>query len=230
MKNEMNRRTGGSNCLKGWKMAGQLAKARGWLPVALFLLLAFTGCQAPMPQFSPEMLGDSTSAKSESIVLREGDSVSITFPGNPGLNVVGQQIRRDGRITLPDNKGEFQAAGLTPSEMEKKLLEKYSDLVDKRVTVSAISAFPIFVTGCVLKPGKILEDRPVTVLEAILEAGGPDITKANMKKVKVIRKEDDGHTKNYELNLKNTLQGKGTDQFYLKPHDIVYVPERFIWF
>jgi len=36
--------------------------------------------------------------------------------------------------------------------------------------------------------------------------------------------------KNYKLNLKAVLQGKQNEPFYLKPADIVYVPERFSMF
>jgi hypothetical protein len=35
---------------------------------------------------------------------------------------------------------------------------------------------------------------------------------------------------NYTLNLKLVLQGRQGTPFYLKPADIVYVPEKFSWF
>ena len=91
------------------------------------------------------------------------------------------------------------------------------------------SSFPVFVTGAVLKPGKIVSDHSMTALEAIMEAGGPDYTKANLKAVKVIRLED-GQFKTYTLDLKLLLEGKGNEPFYLKPSDIVRVPERFVLF
>jgi protein involved in polysaccharide export with SLBB domain len=85
------------------------------------------------------------------------------------------------------------------------------------------------VTGAVLRPGKVTSDHPLSALEAIMEAGGPDYTKANLKAVTVIRHED-GKTQNYTLNLRNVLKGQSAEPFYLKPSDIVYVPERFTWF
>ena len=51
------------------------------------------------------------------LLLREGDSVRISFPGAPTLNTL-QQIRRDGMITLP-LVGEFKAAGLAPSRRKR---------------------------------------------------------------------------------------------------------------
>ena len=62
-----------------------------------------------------------------------------------------------------------------------------------------------------------------------MEAGGFDMTRANMDAVTVIRMEE-GKTKNYVLNLKAVIDGKSHDPFYLKPSDIVHVPEKFSWF
>ena|ERR1035438_774481 len=57
----------------------------------------------------------------ESLILREGDTVRIAFPGSGNLNTI-QQIRRDGRISLP-LVGDFKAAGMTPSNLEKELVK-----------------------------------------------------------------------------------------------------------
>ena len=123
------------------------------------------------------------------------------------------------------------AAGLTASELEKELIKLYGpQLQTKEVTVAVeSSAFSVYVTGAVLRPGKITSDRPMTALEAVMEAGGFDYTKANLKAVTVIRSEN-GKTEHHKLNLKGVLQAETTEQFSLKPYDIIYVPERFSWF
>jgi polysaccharide export outer membrane protein len=166
---------------------------------------------------------------SDSIVLSPGDTVRITFPGAENLNRVAL-IRRDGYVTLP-LIGEFKAAGLRPREMEKQLLELYGpQLQTKEVSVAVeSSAFPVYVTGAVLRPGKILSDRPLTALEAVMEAGGFDYSKANLKAIRVLRTRE-GRTEQYTLNLKRVLQGQESQQFQLKPGDIVYVPEKFNFF
>jgi polysaccharide export outer membrane protein len=183
---------------------------------------------APAPAAQPPSTGPSQ-PQTESLLLREGDTVRISFPGAPNLNCV-QQIRRDGKVNLP-LIGEFKAVGLAPSDMEKQLIELYGpQLQVKEVTVTMeSSAFPIYVSGAVLRPGKILSDRPISAMEAIMEAGGFDYNKANMKSVRVIRHEQ-GRTEYHSLNLKRELQGKQTEPFALKPLDIIYVPERFTWF
>jgi polysaccharide export outer membrane protein len=166
------------------------------------------------------------STNSDLLVLHEGDTLAVTFAGAPDLNTLAV-IRRDGRITLK-SLGEFKAAGLTPPEMEKELIQLYgAQLQNKDVSVAVqSSAFPVYVTGAVLRPGKILSDRPLTALEAIMEAGGFDYTKADLKSVRVLRTEN-GRTTHYTVNLKRVLQGQEGAQFNLKPADILYVPEKF---
>jgi polysaccharide export outer membrane protein len=211
------------NCLKA-----------GLTAVLGFILMGCQTSNQPPAQASwpgtPEATQDKPheTAKADLIVLREGDTVRVTFPGAPTLNAV-QQIRRDGRISLP-LIGEFQAAGLTPPQMEQELLKQYGpQLQSKEVTVSVdSSAFPIYVTGAVLRPGKIMTDRPLTALEAIMDAG-IDYNRANLKTVRVVRTEN-GQTKHYNLNLKDVLNGESENQFTLKPQDIVFVPEKFSWF
>jgi len=192
--------------------------------LAVGILTAMAGCQTVQTK-APVEPADQANA----IILREGDLLKITFPGAPNLND-SQQIRRDGKIAL-SMVGEVVAAGLTPADLEKEILKLYSSqLVTKEVTVTVTSSsFPIFVTGAVIRPGKILSDHPITALEAIMEAGGVDYTKADLGHVRVVRNEKGG-TKNYTLNLKQAFEAKQSIPFYLKPSDIVYVPEKFSWF
>ena len=170
-----------------------------------------------------------TSSRPESITLREGDTVRIAFPGSPNLNT-SQQIRRDGKLSLP-LIGEVKAAGLTPVELEKELLKLYApQLVSKEVNVSLeSSAYFVFVTGAVARPGRIVFDRPISLLEAVIDAG-VDYSKANLKQVTVIRHQPGQEAHYYHLNLKRELQGQGSEPFYLQPSDIVFVRERFTWF
>jgi len=194
--------------VSGCKTAGEPAGSSG--------TGAFTQVNPPEP------------AKPDVIVLHEGDTVRVSFPGAPSLNAV-QQIRRDGRITLP-LLGEFQAAGLTPTEMEKELIKQYGpQLQSKEVTVSVDSAaFPVYVTGAVIRPGRLTSDRPLTALEAVMDAG-VDYNRANLKSVRVVRTEN-GKTEYYTLDLRKVLKGESGNQFSLKPQDIVFVPEKFSWF
>ncbi len=182
------------------------------------VIVPLSGCRGVTPLYDTDLVPYS------SVSLREGDTVIITFPGSPNLNAT-QQIRRDGKIDL-QLAGEVTAAGRTPAELEKELLKLYEpQLVLKQVSVTLqSSAYPVFVTGSVVKPGKIMADRPISDLEAIMEAGGFDPAKADMRSVIIFRHEN-GQVKRYKRNLKRVLEKKG-QLFYLRPADIIYVPEK----
>ena len=200
---------------------------------ALSAVLLFSGCKSSEVSSADLAAAQSAQAYSgqagDKLLLREGDTVRLNFPGAPNLNAT-QAIRRDGKLALT-LVGEVQAAGLTPAELEKKLLELYGpQLQTKELTVTLeSSAFPVYVTGAVLKPGKVISDHPLTALEAISEAGGFDMNKADLKNIRVVRN-DGKKTEYFTLNLKAYIAGKNTYIFRLKPSDILFVPERFVWF
>jgi polysaccharide biosynthesis/export protein len=194
---------------------------------ALALALAFsTGCEAPPPIPSGE------AEQHEELTLREGDAVKVSFPGAPNLDVAPQPVRRDGKITLPI-LGEVTAAGLTPIELQDQLTKQLSgQLQSKEVVVTVVSSsFSVFVDGSVLRPGRIDTDRPLTVLEAVMQAGGFDYLHADTANVLVIRHKTGSKGYDYiTIDLKQVLDGKKTDLFYLAPNDVVHVPQKFNWF
>lgn len=187
-----------------------------------------TGCRTAGPPVSSALM-QQASAKDEAIVLREGDVVRLSFPGAPNLDDT-QQIRRDGKLALKQG-GEITAVGKTLADLEKEVLKVYeAQLVVKQVSVSlGSSAYPIFVIGAVLRPGKVMADRPLSVFEAIMEAGGPDFARANTKEVLVLREGASGLT-TFKFNLKETLEGRSAPSFFVKPSDVIYVREKFSWF
>ncbi len=194
------------------------------LALGSLTLLAASGCAT-----SRSSAVSQTPPQAEPQMLRAGDVVKISFPRTPTLDTT-QQIRRDGKINLY-LVGEVAAADASPVELEKKLLDLYaSQLVSKEVRVTVVSsAFSVFVTGAVLRPGKLTPERTLTAFEAIMEAGGFDNAKADTKSVTVIRN-DNGQTRHFTVNLKAILDGKASEPFYLQAYDVVYVPERFSWF
>jgi len=192
----------------------------------LSILMASAGCEAP--NTSAPITANVTQPDEQT--LQEGDVIKVSFPGTPTLQAEPQTVRLDGRVTLPI-LGEVVVRGETPSALEKELSKKYANqLLSNEVVVTVVSSSAAyFVSGEVLRPGKITPDRPISALEAIMEAGGFNTDQADTKAVVVIRKEN-GVTHNYTLNLQLVLDGKDNKQFFLKPFDIVYVPRKFSMF
>jgi polysaccharide export outer membrane protein len=158
--------------------------------------------------------------------LGPGDEIRVVFSGAPELNTQ-QKIQPGGNVSLPII-GEITAAGKSIASLQRQLSSLYQPhLQDSRVTVSlAATAAGVYVSGAVLRPGKLPLDRPMTVLEAVMEAGG-FTPMAKTKQVVVVRNEG-GTSKNYVLNLHQALNGTESTPFYLRPYDIIFVKEN-LW-
>ena len=182
------------------------------------------------PQASGSQISKpSKTDQAEPLLLQEGDVVNISFPGSSTLNTT-QQIRRDGKIVIP-LIGEITAAGMTPVQLQDELIKLYAPQVATKqiiVTVQS-STYRVYVSGAVLRSGPVQSDSPLSVLDAIMEAGGFDTTKANLKAVVVVRQGPEGTTK-FKLNLDAAMKGAKQKPFLLEPSDIVFVPEKFTWF
>jgi polysaccharide export outer membrane protein len=201
------------------------------LAMLVALVMVAVGCNTTSPpEFPLPNMEAFRTNHTETVVLREGDTIKLTFPSAANLNT-SPKIQRDGTISL-QLVGEVKAAGKTLTELHEELLKVYKDQIEsKQIDVELVSSeFPVYVTGAVLSPHKVMSDHPMTVLQAIMECGGFDYTKANMKSVTVLR-EDGKRLKSYTVDLKKVMKGYPTkDQFYVQPEDIVFVPERFNWF
>jgi polysaccharide export outer membrane protein len=236
----MNISTGGSNqnavspCVRA---------AVGWRLLTAFPLLVATmllaGCQSPSPMYPqdavygqtanpaaalPQSL-DARTAGYAASSLAEGDVVTISFQYSTNFDVV-QKIALDGMLNL-ETVGPVKAAGRTVVELQTELARLYKPQVkDDVVTVKIIaSSDSVYLSGAVIRPGKIPMERPMTAIEAIMEAGGFDPNRANLSDVIVLRLEQ-GKQKSYILNLKRAIRGQDEQPFYLKPFDIVHVPTK----
>jgi len=156
--------------------------------------------------------------------LGPGDVVRLTFSGAPEYNQV-QKVRTDGRISVPI-VGEVIADGKRPGDLQRELAGAYkSQMQNSEVVVSLENgAIPVYVSGYVNRPGKILCDRPTTVLEAIMEAGGFQEGYANPKKVLLVRKASGQHVPT-TLDLSPALKGQSMCASYVSAYDVIYVPE-----
>ena len=193
---------------------------RAPLALALSLLLPLTGCQSTTTPPAPSPANEA---------LRAGDVVRIAFPRSPALDLT-QQIRRDGKINLY-LVGEVNAAGLTPAELETRLVASYaSEIVSHEVRVTVVSsAFSVFVTGAVLRPGRLNAERTLTAFDAIMEAGGFDLARADTRAVRIIR-QNEGRAITFTFDARAVLEGRAGEPFPLQPFDTIFVPERFTWF
>jgi protein involved in polysaccharide export with SLBB domain len=192
-----------------------------YLKLVACVLLIGTGCQTTKK--TPLVLTSRTPS-----YLVAGDTVKISFPAAPELNQ-SQKIGADGTLSLP-LIGEVSASGKTVGQLQAELATRYKpQLQDNEVLVSLDTrAVPVVVSGAVQKPGKITFERPATVLEAIMEAGG-FTPEADLKKVSLIRIVKGEH-ETQVVDLRPLLKGKPTPAIYCSGGDVIYVPEKLLLF
>jgi polysaccharide export outer membrane protein len=188
--------------------------------MAVMLAMTFTGCESaatytpiPADAYAPRPTGS----------LSAGDVLNIRFPGAPELNTT-QKVQANGKVSLP-TIGSVTAQGKSISSLQSELTGMYTAHLQNPAVLVAVetAASGVYVTGEVMKPGKVPLDRPMTVIEAVGECGG--FTKfANPKQVVVVRTQG-GKNQRYSLNLANAFNGAGDSAFYLRPYDTVLVKQ-----
>ncbi len=141
----------------------------------------------------------------------------IYLRGIPQPEEIKDIIDGFGEITLP-YLGEMELSGKTTSEAERMIETLYVDGgIYRQINVIVVAEDEMyFVQGEVAKQGKIPLSGPVTLLQAVSEAGGYTPF-ANRKKIKVIR-----GSEVLFYNAKEIAAGKEPDPT-IRPNDIIEV-------
>lgn len=134
-------------------------------------------------------------------------------------------VRPDGRISFPLVQ-DMPAAGISPGELKARIEERLKDYMDSpnvTIIVEAIQSYKIYVTGKVKKPGSMMVEKPVTVLQAIPLAGGFD-EYANDSEITIIRNNGSENVL-LNFNYKDVIKGRKPEQnIVLRSGDVVVVP------
>jgi len=159
------------------------------------------------------------------------DLVSISFWQQPDLNST-VKVRQDGKISLPVI-GEITAAGLTTTELSKKIVEKISffnkSISQATVIIAEYNSQKVFVQGQVNRPGKYSFESIPNLWQVITEAGGP-AEGADLSAVKIIRAGDEAG-KTLRVNLAEALENGDFSKLpKLKIGDTVEIPRSILSF
>jgi polysaccharide biosynthesis/export protein len=211
-----------------------------FLPIAFsmfaaLVMVVLSGCGTTSTESSPNFDAKEVALPPQNtndVVMKEGDVVKVTFPNDGAKLDTTATIRPDGKITL-QVIGDVTASGKTPEQFRKELSDRYSKEIVSSQDISVVlvsSAFQVYVMGAVQHPGKVMADHQLTVLDAIMEAGGFDPDRAQLKAVKVVRTEH-GRTQTFKVNIKGVqTPGAPVEIFNLHPFDIVMVPQKLVIF
>ena len=161
------------------------------------------------------------------------DILNITVWGHPELTIpagefrsaeaAGNVVGEDGTFFYPF-AGVVQAAGRTVEEIRDELtlrLSRFIENVQLDVRVAGYRSQRVYVVGEVAKPGvHLVKDIPLTVLEAINNAGGAT-SEADLRNITLTRND-----KTYSINLLNLYEGGDiTQNVLLQQGDVLNVPD-----
>jgi polysaccharide biosynthesis/export protein len=196
-----------------------LSHMAGFISILSFLAFVGAGCQTDVN--STTFSGQAEVPRH--LILASGDVVKLTFSAAPELNQ-SQKVRVDGKLSLP-LIGEVDAAGKTVGQLQADLVQLYkAQLKTPEVTVSLEgSVTTVTVSGAVAKPAKFAFERPTTVFQAIMEAGGPNAY-GNLRRVRLFRTVN-GVQKSQVFDLHGMLSGLETKPFYVRDGDVIVVPQ-----
>lgn len=169
--------------------------------------------------------------------LERGDIVSyrVVEDKTPPINL---RVSDSGEMEVP-MLGRVRAAGKTPKQLAyeiKRLLERqYYHKATVIIGLESASTLPrgrVYISGAIGRQGPLdlPADERLTVSKAILLSGGfGDF--ADKRRVRVIRKDENGVPKRHTVDVKEVLErGRLEKDMYLQDGDFIVVPERGINF
>jgi len=199
---------------------------RRLLTAALLTVLGFAVAQVSAAQPAAQnTLGPTGQIPPPSYRIGFGDILQIDVWKEPDASTPSMTVRPDGRVSLP-MVGELPVIGLTSSELERTLTEKLGAIIrDPHVSVSIreASSHKVYVIGEVRREGAIRMTGPMTVLQALAEAGGLN-DYAKRSGIYVLRVVDGRQVRlpfNYEAVVRGQLARQNIS---LLPGDTVVIP------
>ncbi len=208
-------------------------KSPGIRYVAPFVLLFVfvTGCaNGPATQSGQPAMASGSMAIDEYLIGVD-DIIEVAVWRHEDLGVT-VPVRADGKITIP-LIGDIQAGGRRPADVAAEAAEELSSFVrDPQVTIIVTELRSheylsrVRVTGAVRTPVSLPYRQGMTVLDAVLAAGGPnEFAAANRSALH--RSLENGERGAYALPLGRMLdQGDLSANHVLMPGDVITVPQR----
>ena len=197
--------------------------------VSLLLVALVSACASGSGNLAPPP--ERSQAAIEDYMIGVDDIVQVTVWRNPELGVTAP-VRPDGKISVP-LVGDVVAGGRTPSAVAADIEEKLADYVrtpQVAVILTELRSHEylsrVRVTGAVRQPVSIPYRQGMTVLDAVLAAGGTTEFAASDRS-DLYRKNSDDTSTAHAVNLDRILNhGDLATNYRVAPGDIITVPER----
>jgi polysaccharide export outer membrane protein len=196
----------------------------------LSIVMALTACATNGASSAPPKISADTQAVN-TFRIGVDDQLQITVWHNPDLSV-SVPVRPDGKITVP-LIGDVVAGGKTPEEVSAEIGDRLKAFIrDPQVAVilTALRSNEylsrVRVTGAVRSPISVPYRQGMTVLDAVLAAGGTTEFAAP-DRTELFRRGETGTTTSYAVRLEKILQqGDLANNYPVQPGDVITVPQR----
>lgn len=177
--------------------------------------------------------GTSSLAQSGEVLLQANDKVSISIAGVPNDEAVSisktYTVSDAGSINLL-HINEIRAAGMKPSQLQKRIEEAYKAAqiyTHPTVTITmdsnGVEMRLVYVVGGCQKNGPVPFRPGLTLMQAIGSAGGPS-TFAKVTKTQLTRTSASGQRATTNHDLKKIAKDPSLD-VNLQPNDQIMIPE-----
>jgi polysaccharide biosynthesis/export protein len=194
---------------------GEMPRLSFLVVFLVFGALMCGGCQSPLPPL-PNPPGPHTAVR-----LSPGDVIKLSFAEESDLDQT-QRIRRDGKVSLPF-LGEVTAAGKRVIDFQRELVRRYEDDLENPEVVVTLENGPatVIISGFATYPGKITFERPTTVYQAIMQAGGVSDygSLSNIHLTRIIN----GVQRTETINLRPSIRGQPIYPEYVQDGDVIYI-------
>lgn len=203
-------------------------KTLSGLFVLLFLMGTAFAAQARQDGPTNAMVGGITT---DEYRIGVDDMVQVEVWRNPELSVT-VPVRPDGMISVPligDIEAGGRSAQAVAADIELQLAEyvrepKVAVILTELRSHEFLSR--VRVTGAVNRPVSLPYRQGMTVLDAVLEAGGVNDFAAE-RRTRLYRKENGGATRTLPIDLRRILRrGDLETNVEVRPGDVITVPER----
>lgn len=159
-----------------------------------------------------------------------GDVMNINVWKNPDLGVT-VPVRPDGKISAP-LVGDIVVAGLTPEEVAQEITRRLARFVrtpNVAVIMTSLGSTAyisrVRVTGAVGQSVSLPHSQGMTILDAVLAAGGPNEF-ADPENTRLFRRVD-GETVMVPVDLDSIMtEGNLAENIPLQPGDTITIPEK----
>lgn len=207
--------------------SGRWHRRPAWHPLmtamAVVVAVSLCGCFGGKPVQTKVVKQRPTEDEIGPYKIGSDDVIDVLVWKQPQLSS-RLKVTADGAITMP-LIGQVQAAGLTTDQLQEKLTKDFAGYVnDPRVTVRIYNPTSrvFYVIGEVSKPGMYPLMSGEVLSQALAAAGGPT-EYANLRKVKIMRRETDQAVE-ITVNYNALKDGQFASDVPLRRADTIVVP------